>query len=422
MRRNWFYLILFLFILAEALATGNRVFFILIYVLAAIFLLSFVWSWVNIVGVDVERRLRAHRTQVGRTAEERLVIKNNSFLPKIWVDIRDHSDLAHHRASYVASNLGAHKQRSWSVRTLCRERGQFTLGPITLIAGDPFGFFSRTRHIPQVDNLVVYPATVDLPYFALPLGELPGGGARNQRTHYVTTNVSGVREYYPGDSFNRIHWRSTARTGRLIVKEFELDPTADVWLFLDMEATVQAERAEGAPTEEEEPAVFWDQRAPLKIKPSTEEYGVVIAASLAKHFLARNRAVGLLAYGQRRELLQADRGERQLSKILETLAVLRAQGNVPIAEILASEGTRFGRNTTLIVITPSFDTHWVVALRDLNRRGIRGVGVVLDPNSFGKERNIGQILDGLSANGLLSYRVREGDAIADVLTRRALEV
>jgi uncharacterized protein (DUF58 family) len=66
---------------------------------------------------------------------------------------------------------------------------------------------------------------------------------------YVTTNVAGVREYAPGDSFNRIHWPSTARAGRLIVKEFELDPTADIWLFLDMQREVQAGSAwETVPT------------------------------------------------------------------------------------------------------------------------------------------------------------------------------
>jgi uncharacterized protein (DUF58 family) len=51
--------------------------------------------------------------------------------------------------------------------------------------------------------------------------------------------VASVRDYAPGDSFNRIHWPSTARTGQLIVKEFELDPMADIWLFLDLEKRVQ---------------------------------------------------------------------------------------------------------------------------------------------------------------------------------------
>jgi len=418
-RKNWVYLVLLAIAVAEALATGNRIFFVLVYLMLAVLILSFIWSWVNISGISVAREARTQRAQVGRLAEERISVKNGGRFSKLWVEVRDHSDLPNHRASYVVGNLPRGQQRGWTVRTLCQRRGRFTLGPITIKTGDPFGLFKRIRHAPQTMGLVVYPATVELPYFALPLGELPGGGARRQRTHYVTTNVASVRDYAPGDSLNRIHWRSTARHNTLLVKEFELDPTADIWVFLDMERRVQAGQVT-EPREEDAAAPFWEQHT-FKLDPSTEEYAVTIAASLSKHFLSRNRAVGLLAYGQTRELLQSDRGERQLNKILESLAVLRAQGRMPIAEILASEGTRFGRNTTVIVITPSTDPSWVTALRDLSRRGIRGVGVCIDAESFGAAHEMGPVMEALAANGILSYRVREGEPIADVLAQRALQ-
>src|SRR5258707_1286157 len=72
----------------------------------------------------------------------------------------------------------------------------------------------------------------DLPGLAVRRGRMPGGDALRRRTHYVTANAAGVRDYGPGGSFNRIHWRSTARRDRLIVKEFELDPLSDIWIFL----------------------------------------------------------------------------------------------------------------------------------------------------------------------------------------------
>jgi uncharacterized protein (DUF58 family) len=88
---------------------------------------------------------------------------------------------------------------------------------------------------------VVTPHTVPITRFSPPVGYLPGGEAMHRRTPYVTASVSGVRDYAPGDSFNRIHWPSTARTSRLISKEFELDPLSDVWIFLDMHDDAQAE-------------------------------------------------------------------------------------------------------------------------------------------------------------------------------------
>ena len=79
----------------------------------------------------------------------------------------------------------------------------------------------------------------------MPAANLPGEGRFRRRTHYVTPNASGVRPYEFGDSFNRIHWKSTARTGELMVKIFELDPASDIWLILDLERDQRmiAERA-----------------------------------------------------------------------------------------------------------------------------------------------------------------------------------
>ena len=412
MRRGWvIVLALLILALVGAQATGRALWFNLAYLLIAVLLVSYFWAWTNVNNLQIVRQTRSQRSQVGEVAEERFLVRNRSILPKLWVEVRDHSDLPEHHASWVVSSLGARRSRGWAVRTVCRKRGRFTLGPLTLTSSDPFGLFENRKRIGATSSIVVYPLAVDLPHFNLPSGELPGGGAMRRRTHYVTTNVSGVRDYFPGDSFNRIHWPSTARTGRLIVKEFELDPTADVWLILDMEGSVQADRM--WQEQPDQASRLWAERPALV--PSTEEYAVSLAASLAKHFLARSRAVGLIAYGQSRESLPPDRSDRQLSKIMETLAVIRAVGTVPLAQIIAAEGRGLGRNTSVVVITPSDDLRWVDSLRDLRRRGIRGLAVVLDTASFGRPTATDAVLAGLEQNGIRSYRVREGDSLAAAL-------
>ena len=122
---------------------------------------------------------------------------------------------------------------------------------------------------------------------------------------------------------------------------------------------------------------------PLALPPSTEEYAISAAASIAMFFLRRDRTLGLVAVGQRREVLQADRGERQLEKILETLAVLRARGNVPFEEILYRETPALPRGTTLVLISPSTDPKWAQVARHLKRSGLHVTTVVLDAKSFG---------------------------------------
>lgn len=419
MKGNRLVFLLGLACLIAALATGRDLFYNLTYLIAAIIVLSYLWTWTSIRWVHVSRHLWAKKAEVGKTYEERFVVRNTSLLPKLWLEVRDHSGLPDHQASHVLSSFGAQRERGWTVRTLCRQRGRFTLGPVTLTTGDPFGLFKMQRELSQTSTIIVYPAIVELTTFATPSGQLPGGEALRRRTHYVTTNVRGVRDYAPGDSFNRIHWPSTARKERLIVKEFELDPMADVWLFLDMDKLAQAELEWEPVLERREPALLWARRPGLELAPSTEEYGATVTASLAKHFIVRNRAVGLVSYAQQREVIPADRGERQLSKILETLAVTKGSGKIPLAQVMAAEGMHLVRGTTVIVITPSTDKNWVSASRHLEQRGLRVIAVLIAPDSFGGEWGMEEVMAELAAGGTPTYIVREGDDLAEALSQRA---
>jgi uncharacterized protein (DUF58 family) len=419
LERGRIVLLLWIALAIGALATNRPTLYNLWYLLTALLIFSYLWAWVGTRWVEVQRFVRTGRSQVGKMAEERLVVENRGRIPKLWLEVRDHSTLPNHRVSQVISPLPARKMHSRTIRTRCLQRGRFTLGPLTLVSGDPFGLFRTSRRLakPAESNFIVYPATVDVPIFASLVGFLPGGDTMSRRTHYVTTNVSGVRDYAPGDSFNRIHWPSTARTGRLISKEFELDPTADVWLFLDLERGSQAELVWASLAAQSEPRLPWEAGSDLSLMPSTVEYGVTIVASLAKHFLARDRAVGFIAYSEHREVIPADRGERQLTKILETLAVLRAEGRIPLIEIIAAEGAHLMRNTTAIVVTSSTQSYWIAAARDMNQRGIRVIAVLVDPHSFGHTRSNEELTTELAISGIPAYLVREGDELTAALAR-----
>ena len=132
-------------------------------------------------------------------------------------------DAAFLRGSHVFSLVGGRESRTYLARTRLIERGIFPLGPTQLHSGDIFGLFPASRSYPSENSLLVYPMLFGVRYFPGPAGLLPGGEALRRRTPQITSNASGVREYAPGDPLNRIHWLSTARRNRLIVKEFELD-------------------------------------------------------------------------------------------------------------------------------------------------------------------------------------------------------
>ena len=397
--------------------TGRDLLFTLTYVLGLLLIISFAWAWANINWVHLSRVTRQRRTQVGRPMDERFAVRNTSRIPKLWLAVEDSATLPGHLSSHVVSNLGPNRNYSWRVTTMCRQRGRYQLGPIRISTSDPFGLFPMERDRAATTNVVIDPLTFEIHQFALPLGILPGGDALRRRTHYVTTNASGVRDYAPGDSFSRIHWRSSARRNRLIVKEFELDPLADIWIVPDMSVYGHVAPKEDAEQNFAGNIPAWMDTEEFTLPATTEEYTVSIAASLAQYFLRNDRAVGMLGYGQSNEIVQPDRGERQLNRILETLSVLYAQGQVPLSDVLHAESHLFPRGTTIIIVTPTTRENWATTVRQLARRGLRVVTVLVDPESFGGRRSAMPLATLLEASGLAVYYVKNGDDITAVLSK-----
>ena len=375
-----------------AIISGYWFFYRGAYVLAGLTGVCFLWARIHAGALEVRVERENDRLQVGQMTEARVRLKSRSNFTKVWLEAEDETDMPGVPARTVVT-LPAQGTRNWKVSMSCARRGIYSAGPVRVTTGDPFGLFRFTKTFGDRQQVLVLPRPEELPYFWSPVAQLPGEGIVRRRTHYVTPNAAGVRDYYPGDTFNRIHWRSTARLGRLMVKTFEMDPTSNVWVLLDLDEEMQA--GEG------------DE--------STEEYAVRIATSLAYHFVQSNRMLGMMAYGAETVMLEPTRGSQQYGRILEALAVARANGGVPLAGVLEEESRRFGRHTTLIVITPSAGKEWLDSLETTVQQGTRAAVVLLERGSFGAEETDELPLEGLSAIGVPTYVVRGGSDISLML-------
>jgi uncharacterized protein (DUF58 family) len=409
-RRNSVYLLLILSLLA-ALFTGRAFFFNLAYLLGGLLIVALIWSWLSVRWLVVARKTRARRAQVGRNLEEVFIIQNRAVIPKLWIEVRDESNLPGHRASHVVPSLGARAKYRWYVETPCLVRGEFRLGPLTIVSGDPFGLFIAPRQLSATSRVIIYPPTVPVNRFHLPMGVLSGGEAQRQRSAHVTTNVSGVRDYVPGDSYNRIHWRASARRGSLMVKEFEIDPLVDIWLFVDFSRASLVEDPTLRRINGTGPIIPTSAGIP----DSTEEYAVVVAASLAQFFIEGERALGFAAYVPHREVYQPERGSRQMLHILQTLAIARSLSPYSLAEMLTLETPTLTRGTTLVIITASLDPTWITEAQILSRKGIRPVCVLIDPASFGGMTRADDTRGLLRLGKIPSILVRKGDDLTAVL-------
>ena len=103
--------------------------------------------------------------------------------------------------------------------------------------------------------------------------------------------------------------------------------------------------------------------------------------------------------------------------MLEVLAVAQAEGTVPIAQMLATDGTHLTRQSTLIVITATTDTRWITALRGLRSRGVQGIGVFLAASTFGPAPEWSGTVADLQASGMPSYLVKRGDDLQNALSQ-----
>lgn len=351
-----------------------------------LFLLLFAW-WMAITslrGIRVERRARSLRAAVGDVFEEHYELVNNSRAPKFWLEVANESGIPFARGSRVLTLILPKQKRSYTARTWLTMRGGFTLGPTRISSGDPFGIFRVSKTFPAQDSLVVLPMLFGVTSFLSPPGLLPGGQVIRRKSPDVTPHAAGVREYVPGDPLKRIHWPTSIRRDRLMVKEFEQDPQSEVWIFLD--ANQRAHIAKTSEAIEPPPPddLFLIKRRKVKLAPSTLEYSISVAASLSRYFLAGRRAVGLVTASENSyKVIPAERSERQEAKILEALAFIQAESSFTLPALVTAQMGQLPQGSSAILITPTVYPELLIAVDSLQRRGLKPVVVLMMTVSFG---------------------------------------
>jgi uncharacterized protein (DUF58 family) len=329
--------------------------------LTVLLVANFYWAHTLRDKVTLTRRAVGAWVVAGDHLREEFILTNTGTLPALWARVRDHSAVPGYRADRVES-ASSTERRHWAYSGMCERRGVFRLGPTDLIMSDPCGFFEVTHHYPATTTLLVYPRASYLPDLQLPAGRAPGRATVSLRAPEDTITIGGLRAYLPGDSLRRIHWPSTARHDHLMVREYDREPTGDLWLVVDMDIEAQAGRGAEA----------------------TQEYAVTLAASLAAQFTrgGERRAIGLVVSGQAPVLLAPARGQTQLWRILRALAEAEPGTGQSLSAVLTQAGPSLGSGRTVVVITPSQDAGWVAPLMPLMARGNAPAAILVDSTTF----------------------------------------
>ena len=276
------------------------------------------------------------------------------------------------------------------------KRGVYGLGPVQIVTTDPLGFYAYTQEVLCAGELLVYPAV-------LPVRQLflEGGGAwgrENQDEGAMRgdgLDFHGVREYQTGDDLRRVHWRTTARTGKLAVMEYTQGMTSDVLLALDLNRDAYADTGEGPE--------------------SALEYAVKIAAAVAAYLLAHGYAVRLLLPGQAAPPLALSHAD-EMPPLLEALARAGADASQTLADALRENMVQVAGGKTLVFITPAeIDAALGAVLEDCRVLGANAFGFHLDGASFRTPSQAGDGNDPARTTVAPVQRVRRGDDLAQAI-------
>jgi len=359
MFRKFQLLLLGAILVVAAFSTGWAFLFYLVYLGVLVVGGSYVLTRFGLADLEAGYAVNQLSGHVGDRIRVTYTLRNTSRIPKPWLEIHNPTSLPAGLPGRAIS-LGGRTERSWLIRTPLTRRGHFRIEPLQIRTGDPFGFFESSASVGSGINVTVYPRLEAIPLWRLPASNLDGSQALRERTLQATPLATTVRPWAPGDAFNRIHWKSTARHGDIQVKEFDLEQTADCWIVLDLERSIQ--RGSG------------DE--------SSVEVAVRVAAAVADKALVENRAVGMTVNAHRLAQLQPDRGGRQHLKIMQLLAAVEGDGSTPIAEALVASVPRIRRGMTAVVVTASLNRDWVKPMAALRSRGVACVVVAMDMPAF----------------------------------------
>jgi uncharacterized protein (DUF58 family) len=312
------------------------------------------------------RNIVPDRVAVGQTAEVELVLHNVSLLPTSLLLLEDELPYTlggRPRFTVERVSAGTHRTVRYSVRS--DVRGRFPVGPLRLRLTDAFGLVELTRSFSARDRLTVVPAVLPLPAAHLPGAWLAGSGATARSVSARGEEDAATREYRHGDDLRKVHWRSTARAGKMMVRREERPRQARATLLLDSRASAHCGDAPN----------------------SSFEWSVTAVASIGVHLLRNGFVLNLIT--DNTTPIAGVASERVLLDALADARLTRSRGLgalSPVARNIAREGT-------LIAVVGGISEDEAGRLANVRTGLSSSIAICVDPNSWlamdssGRERS-----------------------------------
>ena len=394
---RWLLGAIFLLIIGIVFQLGLLVYSM--YALLGVILLSrwLARHWIE--NVTAHRESSRHTVEIGERVAVIVDLANSSGIPIPWLLVEDSLprdalsckppklNVDGRRVALI--QMGPNGKKSIRYQLNFATRGYYQIGPLMLESGDLFGLHRRFKVVTEPHFVMVYPKVIPLSGYDLssrrPIGEI----RMAHRLFEDPTRLAGVREYQRGDSFNRIHWKATASTGKLHSRIYDPSTVAGATIILD----------------------FHKDMYPAQGEPHRSELAITTVASLANAVCQMGQQIGLVTNGRdaadrireegwKREfrtrndakqsvgmsssndrlrpvIVETQRGYEQFQRIRESLARLELTDGLSFSELVSEAASRLPRDATIVAVLGDVTTETAISLGNMRRNGFAVYAIVV---------------------------------------------
>ncbi len=342
-------------------------FFTVVYFLVAVYILSRLWMQRAIGHLVIDRQF-VNRAFTGVDVKVDVTVRNTDWLPVPWLEVAEALPLELRTSLLPAQALSLAPHEVWrtSYSLTCKRRGYYPVGPLRIRTGDLLGLQGAVAASAPPARMTVYPRVVPLQSLGIPTRSPMVALPARSPVFEDPSRVMGVRDYQRGDSPRRIHWSSTARAGKLLVKQYQPAVARETLICLDLD----------------------EESYELRRRFHATELAIITAASIATHIVVKEGLpVGLALEGMDpvveavRRVSVPPRSERShlMANVLEVLARIEVARGTAFADLLRHEGVNLSWGSTVVVITGHESDELMENLLYLHRTGFSPQLVLVQP-------------------------------------------
>jgi len=348
-----------------ALKTSIAFFYFIFWFLLSLVLFSFIWIVIEYLTavIHLERKTPV-RVKEDDSLEIRVVIENRGILPIFNLVLEDFipcADAAGKIKRKLLDFLPPGVSLHLKYGAVCRQRGRYKIGPFMIYYFDPLGLFYFRRKIKQYSEIYVFPHTFSIRRFPpLLKGVSPWFGIESTRVSGDDDEFYGIREYKGNDPIKRIHWLSSARKNKLIVKQYQRQAFFRATLLFNLESKNNFGQG----------------------KEKVSEYIIKLAASVSKYLLDAGVALEIISHTGEFVHILSNKGPEYLEDVLKFLALAEAKSKISLGESFEEFARVIPSDTTLIVIMLDKDWVYLPSILPLLRRNVSLIPLILISSTF----------------------------------------